>query len=237
VSAKNLTSSELRTLSRPGSAKNLARALRLSQRPTSAGDTSATFSRPTSAGKSWATLQLDVTLNLPQDRETPEKENRPPRQSEGFQGTGRFPKDHRPPGPRKKQPKKVLAEKPADAHNTTRRHGAEEDVYLAEHSPYHERKGIKYPNWLYDNDPRRPPPESKVYVNGFEQQRAMGKDPHLAGQVRHPLPFRSTIAGPQGKSFSAQGPNPADPFAFHKKLNPHTKNCGPDLQHVPGLSA
>ena len=47
-------------------------------------------------------MQLDVTLNLPGQSETPEKENRPPRQSEGFQGTGRFPKDHRPPGPRKK---------------------------------------------------------------------------------------------------------------------------------------
>jgi hypothetical protein len=238
ASAQSLTkgSAEWRSLSRPGSAKSLARALRLSQRPTSAGDTSATISRPTSAGKSWNTLQLDVTLNLP-DRETPEKENRPPRQRDGFQGTGRFPKDQKPPGPRKKVASKVLAEKPADAANTTRRHGAEEDVYLAEHSPHADRKDRRYPNWLYDNDPRRPPPEAKVYVNGFEQKRAMGKDPHLAGQVKHPLPFRSTIAGPQGKSFSHHGPNPADPVSFHVKLNPFGPNFGPHLQKTPGISA
>jgi hypothetical protein len=196
------------------------------------------MSRPTSAGKSWVTTQIDVTLRLPTDGATPEKENRPPRnQREGFQGTGRFPKDHKPPGPRKKVGAKIAKEKPADAGGETRRTGAEEDVYLAEHVPHADRKTTRYPNWLYDNDPRRPPPESKVFVNGYEQQRAMGKDPHLAGQVRHPLPFRSTIAGPQGKSFSQHGPNPADPVKFHVKLNPHGINFGPDLQKTPGIPA
>ena len=69
-------------------------------------------------------------------------------------------------------------------------------------------------------------------MNGYEQQRAMGKDPHLAGQVRHPLPFRSTIAGPQGKSFSQHGPNPADPVKFHVKFNPKlTLISGSSLQN------
>jgi hypothetical protein len=118
------------------------------------------------------------------------------------------------------------------ARPATRRTGAAEDSYLAEHEPFEARTGKKYPYWLYDNDPRTANAE-KVGINGVYGDKCHGVFPHRAGPVVHPLPFRQTIAGPQGKSFSQHGPNPCDPVSFHQKLSP----LGTNLQNTPGVCA
>lgn len=201
--AGNITAAEWRTLSRPGSAKNLAKQLRLSQRPTSAGTGSATLSRPVSAGRSFFSgTTLPLDVALDSVKE----------QKEAEQGEGKAKgKENRP---------------------ATRRTGAAEDSYLAEHEPFEARAGKKYPYWLYDNDPRTADAE-KVGVNGVYKEKCHGVFPHRAGPVKHPLPFRQTLAGPQGKSFSQHGPNPADPVAYHLKLSP----LGTNLQLTPGVCA
>jgi hypothetical protein len=96
-----------------------------------------------------------------------------------------------------------------------------EQGYFANHPAEHERlekKGKRYPAFLYDNDTRSGKP--KVYVNGYEQERMIGNPPHMAGQVKHVMSFRPTIAGPVGKSFNGPGGHagPPDPVAFTRRL-------------------
>lgn len=103
--------------------------------------------------------------------------------------------------------------------------GAEvQQKYLADH-PHDaarlEKKGKRYPAFLYDNDPRSG--KEKVFVNGFEQERQIGNPPHTAGQVKHEKSFPrsgSTVSGPGGKSFHGPGGHAGapDPWSFTKRL-------------------
>lgn len=104
--------------------------------------------------------------------------------------------------------------------------GAEGGQYYFTDHPHGQERldkiGKRYPYHLYDNDPRTdsvgfPKGKPKVYINGCEQERCMGKPAYHAGQVRHPHDFHQTVSGPCGKSFGDHLGAP-DPFAFQRRL-------------------